>query len=100
MVEILQLVHEIAVCVLKNVLKFKDKHKKKSSGGVLSKEKMLSKILQNSQKNSFPGVSFLLKLQDENLKSSETATRDVLKNKVLLKISQISQEITCVGVSF
>ena len=40
---------------LKNVLKFTDKHKKQSSSGVLPKE-------QNSQKNIFPGVSFLNKL--------------------------------------
>ena len=37
--------------VLKNISKFTDKHKKQSSGGVLSKEKMFLKILQNSLKN-------------------------------------------------
>ena len=55
--------------VLKNVSKFTDKHKKQSSGGVLSKEK---------QKNIFSGVSFLIKLQARNLKPSEAATGDVL----------------------
>ena len=108
MVEILQLIHKIAVSSrysikevsLKNVSKFTDKHKKLSAGGALSKEKMFLKILQNSQKNIFSGVSFLKKLQVGNLKPSETVTGDVLSNKVLLKISQISQEITCVGVSF
>ena len=64
--------------VLKSVLEFTDKHKKQSSGGVLSKEKMFLKILQNSQKNIFSGVSFLIKLQAGNLKPSEVATGDVL----------------------
>ena len=58
--------------------KFTDKHKKQSSGGVLSKEKMSLKILQNSQKNIFAVVSFLIKLQAGNLKLSEAATGDVL----------------------
>ena len=61
---------------------------------------MFLNILQNSQKNIFSGVSFLTTLQAGNLKPSEAATRDILWNKVLLKISQISQEIICVGVSF
>ena len=86
--------------VLKNFSKFTDKRKKQSSGGVLSKEKVFLKILRNPQKNVFAGVSFLITLQAENLKLSEAATRDVLQNKVLLKISQISQKITCVAVSF
>ena len=64
--------------VLKNVSKFIDKHKKPSSGGVLLKKNMFLKILQNSQKNIFSGVSFLIKLQAGNLKPSETATGDVL----------------------
>ena len=64
--------------VLKNVSKFTDKHKKQSSGGVLSKEKMFLKILQKSQKNIFSGVSFLIKLQAGNLKPSVAATGDVL----------------------
>ena len=64
--------------VLKNVSKFTDKHKKQSSGGVLSKVKMSLKILQNSQKNTFAVVSFLIKLQAGNLKLSEAATGDAL----------------------
>ena len=63
--------------VLKNS-KFTDKHKKQSSGGVLSKEKMSLKILQNSKKNIFVVVSFSIKLQAGNLKLSGTATGDVL----------------------
>ena len=63
--------------VLKNS-KFTDKHKKQSSGGVLSKEKMSLKTLQNSQKNIFAVVSFLIKLQTGNLKLSGAATGDVL----------------------
>ena len=74
--------------VLKNFLKFTDKHKKPSFGGVLSKEKMFLKILRNSQKNIFAGVSFLIKLQAGNLKLSEAATGDVLLNNVFLKILQ------------
>ena len=64
--------------VLKNFSEFTDKHKKQSSGNVLSKEKMFLKILQNSQKNIFVGVSFLMKLQTVNLKLSEAATGDFL----------------------
>ena len=64
--------------VLKNFSEFTDKHKKQSSGGFLSKEKMFLKNLQNSQKNIFSGVSFLIKLQAGNLKPSEAATEDVL----------------------
>ena len=64
--------------VLKNYSKFTNKHKKQSSGGVLSKEKMFLKILQNSQKNIFAGVSFLIELQAGNLKLSEAATGDIL----------------------
>ena len=63
--------------VLKNS-KFTDKHKKQSSWGVLSKEKMSLKILQNSQKNIFAVVSFIMKLQAGNLKLSGAATGDVL----------------------
>ena len=64
--------------VLINVSKFTDKHKKQSSGGALSKEKVFLKILRNSQKNIFSVVSFLIKLQASNLKPSEAATGDVL----------------------
>ena len=67
--------------VLKNVSEFTDKHKKQSSEGVLSKEKMFLKILQNSQKNIFSGVSFLIKLQAGNLKPSEEVTGDVHRNR-------------------
>ena len=72
--------------VLKNFSKFTDKHKKQSSRGVLSKEKkMFLKILQNTQTAIFVAVSFLTKLQAGSLKLSETATGDVLWNKVFLK---------------
>ena len=86
MVESLQLVHEISSfpevlykrSVLENFSKFADKRKKQSSGGVLSKEKMFLKILQNSQKNIFTGVSFMTKVHPVNLKLSEAATADIL----------------------
>ena len=60
---------------------------------------MFLKVLENSEKNIFSWVSFLIKLQAGNLKPSEAATGENLLNKVLLKISQISQEITCAEVS-
>ena len=62
--------------VLKNFSKFTDKHKKQSFAGVLSIG--ILKILQNSQKYIFAGVSFLIKLQAGNMKLSEAATGDVL----------------------
>ena len=82
----MQLEHEISNLpevlykrsVLKNFSKFTGKHKKEWFGGVLSKEKMFLKILQNSPKNIFAGDSFLIKLQTENLKLSEAVTGDVL----------------------
>ena len=58
--------------------KFTDKHKKQSSGVVLSKKKMSLEILQNSQKNIFAVVSFLIELLAGNLKLSGAATADVL----------------------
>ena len=60
--------------VLKNVSRFTDKHKKQSFEGVLSKEKMFLKSLQNSQKNIFSRFSFLIKLRAGKLKPSEAAT--------------------------
>ena len=91
MVEILQFVHEISsfpevLCKggdLKNFSKFTDKHKKQSSGGVLSKRVL--KILQNSQINIFAGVYFFIKLQGGNLKLSEAANGGILSKKVLFK---------------
>ena len=46
---------------------------------------MSLKILQNSKKNIFAVVSFLIKLQARNLKLSVAATGDVLQKKALLK---------------
>ena len=40
-------------------------------------QKMFLKILQNSQRKFFTGVSFLRKLQAGNLKLSEAATGNV-----------------------
>ena len=42
------------------------------------------------------GISFLIELQAGNLKLAA----DALSNKLVIKILQISQERTCVGVSF
>ena len=47
--------------------------------------KMFLKILQNSQKYVFAGVSFLIELHAGNLKLSETVTGDVLQNKMFLQ---------------
>ena len=44
---------------------------------------MSLKIKQNSLKNVFTGISFLMKLQVGNLKITEPATVDVLEKKVL-----------------
>ena len=63
-VKILQPVHEISSflevlykrSVLENFSKSTDKHERQSSGDVLSKEKMLLKILQNSQKNILAAI--------------------------------------------
>ena len=44
----------------------------------MSKEKIFLKILRNSQKNTFAGVSFYIKLQAGRLKLSEAVTEDVL----------------------
>ena len=60
--------------VPENVSNFTGKRKKQSFGGVLSKEKMFLQILQNSQKNVFFRISFLIKLHTGNLKPSEAAT--------------------------
>ena len=79
--------------VLKNFSKFTDKHKKQSSRDVLPKEKMFLKIFQNSQRNVFAGVTFLIELQAGNLKLLEVATGGT-------KISQISKEKICIGISF
>ena len=48
-------------------------------------KKVFLKILQNSQKNVFAGVPFIIKLQAGNLKLSEAATGNVLLKKVFLK---------------
>ena len=44
----------------------------------MSKEKIFLKILRNSQKNIFAGVSFYIKLHAGRLKLSEAVTEDVL----------------------
>ena len=61
---------------LKNFLKFIDKHKKQSSGGVLSKD-VLKNFARFAEKHLWPRL-FLIKLHAGNLKLSEAATGDVL----------------------
>ena len=83
-VEIRQLINEISsfpeTLYKKGDLKnFTGKHKKQSPGGVLSKEKMLFKNLQNSKKKIiFARLSLLIKLQAGNLELSEATTGDAI----------------------
>ena len=86
MVEILQLVLEISSFLevlynrgdLKNFSKFTDKHKKKSHGGVLSKDD-LKGFAKYTGKHICRSVFFIIKLQAGNLELSEATTGDVLK---------------------
>ena len=83
MVEILQLAHEISsfpevlykIGDLENFSKLQV-NTRSSHSEVFCKK--ILKILQNSQKNVFAGVPFLIKLQAGNLKLSEAAVGDVL----------------------
>ena len=59
-----------------NFLKFKDKHKRQSSGGVLSKD-VLKNFARFAEKYLWTSL-FLIKLHAGNLKLSEAATGDVL----------------------
>ena len=81
-VEILELAREINSFqevlykkgVLKNFSKLSDKHKKLSSGGILSKD-----VLKNFVNFAiFARVYFLTKSQARNLKLAEPAARDCL----------------------
>ena len=56
-------------------------------------KKMFLKILQISQKNVFARVSFLIKLQAENLKLSEAATENVHKKVFLKRRTGISEQV-------
>ena len=60
--------------VLKIFSKFRNKLKKQSSEGVLSKD-VLKNFAKFTEKHA--GISFLIKLQAGNLKLSEGATGDV-----------------------
>ena len=83
MVEILQLVNEISsfpevLCKIGDLKNFsKLQVNTRSSHMEVLCKKMFLKILQNSQKNVFAEVPFLIKLQAGNLKLSEAATGDV-----------------------
>ena len=77
-VEIRQIINEISSFpeVLYKRYDLKNKQKKQSTGGVLTKD-----VLKNFTKFTdkiFAPVSFLIKLQAGNLKLSEPATGDVL----------------------
>ena len=75
-------------------------------------EKEFLEISQNSQENTCARVSFITKLQVEACKqlsggkyffcygSTKAATGGVLQEKMLLEISQNSQENTCASASF
>ena len=65
---------------------------------------MFLKTLQNSQKNVFAGVPFLMKLQAGNLKLSSSywrcSVKKVFCKKMFLKVLQNSQKNVFAGVSF
>ena len=83
LVEILQLVHEIGSFsevlykryILKNFLKFTNKLKKQSLGGVLSKD-VLKNFVKFIEKHHCR-IFFFNKVANLNLKLSELATGDV-----------------------
>ena len=60
---------------------------------------MFLKMLQNSQKNIFTGVSFLIMLQTGNMKLKESWNWRCSLKKVFLKILKISPEKNCVWIS-
>ena len=84
LVEILCLLHEISSFlevlykkgILENFLKFTGKHKKQSSGGVLSK-KVFLKIFQICRKTSL-WVPFLNKVAGWNPEYVRAGSRDIL----------------------
>ena len=84
LVKNLQLVHEISSFsqaiykrdVLKNFLKFTEKVKKQTSGGVLSKD-ILKNFAKFTEKHLCENVFFNKVAGAGNLKLSETATGDV-----------------------
>ena len=94
LVEILQLVHEISSfpevlykrSVLKNFSKFTNKHKEKSSGGILSKEKMFLKIFTKFTENHLCRSLLFNKVaswKSETVRSSHwrcSVKKGVLKN--------------------
>ena len=83
-VQILQLVHEISsfpevLYTMGDLKKFsKFQVNTRNSHPEVFCKKIFLNILQNSQKNVYAGVSFLIKLQAGNLKLSEAATADIL----------------------
>ena len=62
-------------------------------------QKIFLKMLQNSQKNIFTEVSFLIKLQTGNMKLKESWNWRCSLKKVFLKILKISPEKNCVWIS-
>ena len=83
--EILELVREINSFqevlykrgVPRNFSKLSDKHKKLSSGGILSKD-VLKNFVKFTEKTIFARVYFLTKSQARNLKLADAAARDCL----------------------
>ena len=97
-VEILQLVHATSSFYksgdLKNFSRFLDKHKKQSSGGVLSKD-VLKNFVKFAENNIFAGVSLLTKLQAGNLTLAEAAAGYVLKQGVLKNFANFAGKNLC-----
>ena len=80
--------------VLKNFSKSSDKHKKQSSGGVLSKD-VLKNFVKFAENNIFAGVSLLTKLQAGNLTLAEAAAGYVLKQGVLKNFANFAGKNLC-----
>ena len=90
---------------LKNFSKFIDKHKRQSSGGVLLKEKMFSKILQISQKHLCRSLLFnvVADWKPEILRSSHwrcSVKQGALKNFVNFKGNKLCWSLFLIKLQF
>ena len=84
--------------VLKNFSIYTVKHKKRSSGAVLSKVAL--KDFPNFSENIFTGVSFYQSFKLETWNCQKQPLEMFRKKKPFLKILEISQENTCVAFLF
>ena len=102
-VETLQLVHKIAVCPWKCSEKRLKIHRETQETVIhrcsVKRKDVLKNLAQLTAKHLFQSLFFnkVAGWKPESFRSSQWRC---CANKVLLKISQIAQELTCVGVSF